>query len=199
MGRRAAAEVEFAQPLFTDGKAAAYVQKIGLRLARESQRAGLRFSFKILDSDDANAYALPGGFIYVTRGLVESVRAEIELAGALAHEIGHIAARQHAGKIRRSQLASLGVSFLGPAGGGMKVAAASRGARSGSRGLFMRFTREDEIEADRIGAKIIRDAGYDPEGMIQFLNRLSALQEDDPGAPGSTSDPIRGRRIGSRA
>jgi Zn-dependent protease with chaperone function len=181
VGKKAAAEVEFAQPLFTDAKAAAFLQKVGLRLARESQRPGLRFSFKILDSDDVNAYALPGGFIYVTRGLVESVRSENELAAALAHEIGHISARQHASKIRRSQLASLGVSFLGPvAGGGMKVAAAARGGRSASRGLFMRFTREDEMEADRIGATILRDAGYNPEGMVRFLQRLASLQEDDP-------------------
>jgi Zn-dependent protease with chaperone function len=181
VGKKAAAEVEFAQPLFTDAKSSAFLEKIGLRLARESQRPGLRFSFKILDSDDVNAYALPGGFIYVTRGLVESVRTENELAAAVAHEIGHIAARQHAAKIRRSQLAALGVSFLGPAaGGGMKVAAASRGGRNALRGLFMRFTREDEMEADRIGAALLRGSGYDPEGMLRFLHRLSSLQEDDP-------------------
>jgi Zn-dependent protease with chaperone function len=181
VGRRAAAEVEFEQPLFQDPKATAYLQKIGLRLARESERPGLRFSFKILESDDINGYSLPGGFIYVTRGLVERVRDETELAAALAHEIGHIAARQHAGKIRRSQLASLGVSFLGPAvGGGLRATAALRGARSGSRGLFMRFTREDEREADRIGAKILYDSGYDPEGLLRLFKRLAALQEDDP-------------------
>jgi Zn-dependent protease with chaperone function len=181
VGRRAAAEVEFEQPLFLDPQATAYLQKIGLRLARESERPGLRFSFKILESDDINSYSLPGGFIYVTRGMVERVRDETELAAVLAHEIGHIAARQHAGKIRRSQLASLGVSFLGPAvGGGLRATAALRGARSGSRGLFMRFTREDEREADRIGARILYDSGYDPEGMPRLFKRLAALQEDDP-------------------
>lgn len=182
VGRQLAAEVEFRQPLLRDARAAAYLQKIGQRLARESERAGLRFSFKILESDDVNAYALPGGFVYVTRGLLEMVGEEAELAGALAHEIGHIAARQHAGKIRRSQLASLGVSFLGPAlGGGLRAAATVRGARSGSQGFFMRFSREDEREADRIGAKLLYDAGYDPEGMIRLLKRLAALDENDPG------------------
>lgn len=182
VGRRAAAEVELDQPLFRDPRTGDYVQKIGLRLARESQRPGLRFSFKILQSDDVNAFALPGGFVYLTRGLVEFVQREDELAAALAHEIGHIAARQHASKIRRSQFASLGVTFLGPAaGGGLRVAAAMRGARSGARGLFMRFTAEDEREADRIGTKILHDAGYDPSSMHRLLQRLAGLQEADAG------------------
>lgn len=182
VGRRAAAEIEFELPLFTDEKVGDYVQKIGLKLARESGRPRLRFYFKIFDSDDINAFALPGGFVYVTRGLLDAVENESELAGALAHEIGHIAARQHAGKIRRAQLASLGVSFLGPAvGGGIRATAALRGGRSGARGLFMRFTREDEREADRIAAKMLYDAGYQPEAMLNLLRRIASANEDDPG------------------
>jgi Zn-dependent protease with chaperone function len=183
VGKRIAAEIEFEQPLFEDARTAAYIQKIGLRLARESERPGLRFSFKTLQSDDINAYALPGGFIYLTRGLIECVRDEHELAGAMAHEIGHIAARQHAGKIRRSQLANLGLGFLGPVGGGgMRLAATVKGARSGARGIFMRFTKENELEADRIGAKILYDSGYDAEGLLRFLQRINSLHEDDPKA-----------------
>jgi Zn-dependent protease with chaperone function len=180
VGRRAAAEIEFEQKLLTDEKVAGYVQKIGLRLARESGRSGLRFFFKVLDSDDINAFALPGGFVYVTSGLLNAAGSESELAGALAHEVGHIAARQHAGKIRRSQLALLGVSFLGPAvGGGIRATAALRGGRPGVRGLFLRFTREDEREADRIAAKMLYDAGYHPEAMLNLLRRIASLEEGD--------------------
>jgi Zn-dependent protease with chaperone function len=182
VGRRAAAEIEFAQPLIEDRTILQFIQTTGLRLARESDRPGLRFYFKVLASDDANAFALPGGFIYVTRGLIEAVQDEAELAAALAHEIGHIAARQHAGKIRRTQLANLGVSFLGPvAGGGLRATAAIRGGRSGARGLFMRFTKENEREADRIGAKILYDTGYDPNAMVRLLQRFASLQDYDPG------------------
>ena len=102
VGRLAAAQVEKEQPVFADTDVTAYVQKVGLRLARVSGRPGLRYYFKILQSDDVNAYALPGGWVYVTLGLLESVGDESELAAVLAHEIGHIAARQHASKLRRS-------------------------------------------------------------------------------------------------
>ncbi|MFN3324782.1 MAG: M48 family metallopeptidase [Bryobacteraceae bacterium] len=183
IGRRAAAQIEMEQPMFDDPKVLGYVQKVGIRLARESGRPGVSYHFKIIQSSDVNAYALPGGFIYVTMGLLEAVRDESELAGVLAHEIGHIAARQHASKIRRSQLASLGVSFLGPVmGGGVRAAAAVRGGRTSARGLFMRFTKENEREADRMAAKNLYAAGYDPEGMIRFLRRLNGLHEDDPGS-----------------
>lgn len=179
VGRLAAAQVEMEQPVFGDSEVTAYVQKVGLRLARVSGRPGLRYYFKILQSDDVNAYALPGGWVYITMGLLEAVGDESELAGVLAHEIGHIAARQHASKVRRSQLASLGVSFLGPVmGGGIRAAAAVRGGKSGTRGLFMRFTANDEREADRMAAHNLYAAGYDPAAMLRFLRRMTSLQED---------------------
>lgn len=179
-GKRVAAEVEFEQPLFRDPAVETYLQKIGLRLARESERPGLRFSFRILQSDDINAFALPGGFVYVTRGLLEFAKSESELAGAVAHEIGHIAARQHAGKIRRNQFASIGIGFLGPVvGGGIRATAAVAGARGGARGLFLRFTKEDDREADRIAAKMLYDTGYDPAGVLRFLQSVATLEETD--------------------
>lgn len=182
VGKKIAALVEFEQPLFEDRPTGDYFQKVGLRLARESERGRLRYAFKLLQSDDVNAFALPGGFIYLTRAFVEAVHDEHELAAALAHEIAHVAAKQHAGKIRRSQLASLGVSFLGPAlGGGVRAATAVRSARSGSRGFLMRFTREDEREADRIAAKMLFDAGYDPAATLRLLARLGSLDEENPG------------------
>lgn len=179
-GRRVAAEVEFEQPLFRDPETEAYVQRIGQRLARESERPGLRFSFRILQSDDINAFCLPGGFVYVTRGLLEFARTESELAGALAHEMGHIAARQHAGKIRRNQFASMGLGFLGPVvGGGIRATATVAGARGGARGLFLRFTKEDDREADRIAAKMLYDTGYDAAGVLRFVQGVASLEETD--------------------
>lgn len=182
VGRLAAAELESEQPLFSDPKTNNYVQAVGIRLARESGRPGLKYTIKILRSDDVNAFVLPGGYIYVTLGLLETAQSEAELAGVLAHEIGHVAARQHASKIRKSQLATLGVSFLGPVlGGGMKVAAAVRGGKTGAKGIFMRFSAADESEADRLAAKNMYQAGYDPEAMLRFLRRVTSLNEDQSG------------------
>ncbi|MCS7026610.1 MAG: M48 family metalloprotease [Bryobacteraceae bacterium] len=179
VGRLAAAQLESEQPLFLDAKTNDYVQSLAIRLGRHSGRPGLRYTARILQSDDVHALALPGGYIYVTRGLIEMTASEAELAGVLAHEIGHIAARQHATKIRRAQLASLGVSFLGPLmGGGIRVAAAVRGGKTGARGLFMRFSKADEAEADRLAAKILYDAGYDPTAMLSFQRRVTSLNED---------------------
>jgi Zn-dependent protease with chaperone function len=181
-GKRAAALVEFEQPLLADARISAYLQKLGLRLARESDRAGLRFQFKVLQSDDVNAFNLPGGYIYVTRGLLEAVRDEEELAAALAHEIAHVAAKQHAAKIRRAQLADLGTGFLGPVmGGGVRAAIAVRSGRASTRGLFLRFTKGNDRQADRIATGILNNSGYDPAALLRFLNRLKAIEERDPG------------------
>ena len=183
VGRRAAIEVEFDQPLLEDRKVTDYVERLGLRLARQSGRPHLRYRIRVLHSDDVNAFALPGGFVYVTRGLLEAAGRESELAGVLAHEIAHIVARHHASKIRRSELAALGFTLAaGPVvGGGISGIAMRKGGRAGVRGLFQRFSREDEREADRLAAKNLYDAGYDPRGMVSLFERLAAMRERQPG------------------
>jgi Zn-dependent protease with chaperone function len=183
VGRRVAMEIEFDQPMLADQRVTDYVERLGLRLARKSGRSHLRYRFRVMDSDDVNAFVLPGGFIYVTRGLVEAAGSESELAGVLAHEIGHVVGRHHASKIRRDQLKSLGFTVLGPAlGGGLSGLAARQAGKVGVRGLFQRFSREQEREADRLGAKNLHDAGYDPRGMVSFFERIAAMREDKPGA-----------------
>ncbi len=182
LGRRAAAEVEFELPLVEDREVTDYVEGLGVRLARNSARSHLRYRFRVINSDDVNAFVLPGGFVYVTRGLVENAGDEAELAGVLAHEIGHVAGRHHASKIRRDKLASLGLSAAGPLlGAGMRAIAKREAGRAGVRGLFQRFGREDEREADRLGAKNLYDAGYDPRAMLSFLERIAAEQQSRPG------------------
>jgi Zn-dependent protease with chaperone function len=181
LGRRAAMEIEFDQPMFGDRAVTDYVERLGLRLARKSGRSHLRYRFRVMDTDDVNAFALPGGFIYVTRGLLEAAGSESELAGVLAHEIGHVVGRHHASKIRRDQLTSLGFTLAGPVfGGGLSAIATQQASKAGVRGLFQRFSREQEREADRLGAKNAYDAGYDPRGMVSFFERLAGLRESRP-------------------
>lgn len=181
LGRRAAAEIEFHQPLLEDSEISDYVERLGLRLARKSGRPHLRYRFRVLNAEEVNAFALPGGFIYVTRGLLDLAESESELAGALAHEIAHVAARHHASRIRRNQLVSLGFSVAGPAiGGGLKMVGVRRAGQSTVQGLFQRFSRDDEREADRLAAKNLYRAGYDPRGLLTLLERLRALEERQP-------------------
>lgn len=182
LGRRLAAEVEFELPLVSDGKVGDYVEKLGVRLARKSARPHLRYRFRVIHSDEADAFALPGGFVYVTRGLIEAAGSEAELAGVLAHEIGHVAARHHASRVRREKLTALGFTVLGPViGGGMRARAMRKGGSAGLSGLFARFNREQEREADRLAAKNLYDAGYDPRALISFLERIASLQQSFPG------------------
>lgn len=182
LGRRIAAELEFDQPMVNDRTVLDFVERVGLRLARASDRSHLRYRFRILDSDDVNAFALPGGFVYVTRGLLEDAETEDEVAGVLAHEIGHIVARHHVSRIRRSQLASLGFSVLGPVlGSGLRGTLTRQAGRTGVQGLFQRFNRAQEREADRLGAKNVHDVRYDPRGMITFFERLGRARESSLG------------------
>jgi Zn-dependent protease with chaperone function len=183
LGRRAAAEVEFELPLLEDRQVVDYVEALGVRLARRSARSHLRYRFRVINSDDIGAFVLPGGFVYVTRGLIESAADEAELAGVLAHEIGHVAARHHASRIRREKLAALGFTTLGPfLGTGVRAITGRQVGQAGLRGLLQRFSRENEREADRLGAKMLYEAGYDPQAMLSFLERTEAERGRRPGS-----------------
>ncbi|MCW5967058.1 MAG: M48 family metalloprotease [Blastocatellales bacterium] len=183
IGKRAAGEIEFDLPMIDDPIITRYVTRIGLRLVRESGRSNIQYRFRIINSDEINAFALPGGFIYVHRGLIEAAENESQLAGVLAHEIGHIAARHHAAQIKRSNLANLGIWSLGPVlGGGVKRTALKQSSRVAIIGLFNKFSREDEREADRLAAKMLYDCNYDGRSMISFFEKLGALEESKPQA-----------------
>jgi Zn-dependent protease with chaperone function len=182
IGRRVAAEIEFDQPLVNDGTVLDYVERLGLRLARASERSHLRYRFRVLDSDDVNAFVLPGGFVYVTRGLLESADSDGEVAGVVAHEIGHVVGRHHASRLRRDRLAALGLSLLGPAfGGGVTGLVTRQAGRVGVQGLFQRFSREQEREADRLAVMNVHEVGYDPRGLVTFFERLSTMRQTRPG------------------
>lgn len=143
-----------------DARLQAYVDAIGQRLARSSQRPQLPWSFTVLDSPDINAFALPGGYIYVTRGIVAQVQDEAELAGIIGHEIGHVTARHGAQRATRQQNAGLGVfaaSVLGAVlesrgAGGLGQMAAEM-SQSVAAGYVASYSREQELEADRLGAQ----------------------------------------------
>ena len=112
-GRRAALEIEKDLDLLSDDLVTSYMSELGQAIVVESQRSSLTYTFKVVDSEEINAFALPGGFIYVNRGLIEAADDEAELAGVIGHEIGHVVARHGAEQVQRAAYANLGLSVLG--------------------------------------------------------------------------------------
>ena len=127
--------------------------------------------------DDEHATALPGGYVYVNRGLIEKVKDDDELACVIAHEVGHIAARH---QVKRLQT-SLGYTLLQALAVGAKVdSRAIRGADIAATQLFLAYSRDDELQADRLGVRYAKRAGYDPKAMIRFLGKLDELEHEKP-------------------
>jgi Zn-dependent protease with chaperone function len=185
IGRQASASIDQKQPLLESKELASYLEKMGKALAGVTSRPGIPWRFQALNLDEVNAFALPGGFIYVHRGLVEAAETEAELAGVLAHEVAHVAARHHAADIQRRMIGALGAQVLGGilgGRGGMAGTVGKIGTELAASGAYMHFSREAEREADRIGARLLHEAGYDPKGMISLFQKLAALQQSTPNA-----------------
>ena len=155
--------------LYDDPKLQQYVSRIGQELAANSHRNELEFHFTVLDSPEINAFALPGGYIYITRGIMAYLDSEAELAGVLGHEIGHVTAR-HSVRQQAGQFASnlLGVLISATTG------QSSLGSLSQqlSTGLIRGYGREHELEADRLGAEYLHKTGYDPDNMLEVIGVL---------------------------
>lgn len=182
LGREAAAEVERTEPILKDAVVGAYVTGLGLHLVEYCGRRDIEYQFKVIDSPEVNAFALPGGFIYVNRGLIQKAENESELAGVLAHEIGHVVGRHSVDQVKRAQIAGLGLGVLDRILGGRGTAAgiANLASQMVAGGAFMKFSRDAEREADRLGARNLYEAGFDPRGMVTFFEKLDAMRKSDP-------------------
>ena len=148
----------------------AYVNSIGQLLASASERRNLKWRFTVLNSDTVNAFAMPGGFVYVTRGLLALADNEAQLASVLAHEIGHVTALHHARRFGQSLIANVGVLTAGIIGGRQ----IERFSQLGTTTLLQRFSRENEFESDELGIRYTARVGYNPAAMAQFLLKLRA-------------------------
>jgi predicted Zn-dependent protease len=172
MGRQLSQEVEQDSKLFTDPAINEYVNRIGQQLVRNSD-AKVPFTIKIIDSDEVNAFALPGGFFYVNTGLILAADNEAELAGVMAHEIAHVAARHATRNETKSEIwniASIPLIFVaGPAG-----MAARNIANIAAPMSFLKFNRDAEREADLLGIEYAYKTGYDPRAMVDLFERLDA-------------------------
>ena len=173
LGRRTHAQVLEQYGEYHDPELKAYVGRVGERIARRSHRGGLIYRFTLLDTPEVNAFALPGGYIYLTRGLLALLDSEAELAAVLGHEIGHVTARhsvrRHTGQVISGVLGAVIAAKSGVRGAGD---AANLVGTAVVRG----YGREHELEADRLGAEYLARSGYDPQAMIQVIRILKGQE-----------------------
>ena len=152
-----------------------YVRRVALNLTRVSETPDFPYTITTLNDDSVNAFALPGGYVYVTRGLLALANNEAEMAGVLAHEIGHSVARHTAERYSKAVAANLGLNILGAIGGAMGAPPGVGNLASfGTQAYLQAFSREQELEADMLGVRYLARAGYDPAAMTSFLHRLQA-------------------------
>ena len=178
-GQKSHAQVLQEYGVLKNPRVQAYVNDIGQRLAKQSQRANLQWTFTVLDSPEINAFALPGGYVYITRGIMVYMESEAELAGVIGHEIGHVTARHSAQRATRQQDAGLGVlaaSVLGALLESQGVGGAGRVASDLSQTVaasyVSRYGREQELQADGLGAEYLSRIRFDPRNMIDVINVL---------------------------
>jgi hypothetical protein len=180
MGREAAAEVDRQAKFVDDPVITEYVNRVGQNIVLHSD-AKVPFTIKVIDSDEVNAFALPGGFFYVNKGLILAADNEAELAGVMAHEIAHVAARHAVENQAKANLleyaAIAGSIFLG----GIPGMIYQNTAGIGLLGIFMKFSRSAEEEADRLGVQYMYAAGYDPGAMATMFEKLEAKNKKKPG------------------
>ena len=184
IGREAQQQVKKTVPMISDSLVNTYVAEVGRRLATRAGGPPYPYSFSIANYRELNAFALPGGPVWINRGILRAAANEAQLAGVLAHEIAHVAERHAADQLTKQLVANGVLGVLGAVLGNDPVAArtAQAGARVLAGGYMLKFSRDDEREADLEGSRIMRRAGWDARGLAEFMETLRREQGRDPGA-----------------
>jgi predicted Zn-dependent protease len=180
MGQQADTAVVLSIGLYPDPVWQRYIQQFGARLAATSERPNLPWTFRVVDDPAVNAFAIPGGFVYVTRGLLAHMTSEAELASVVGHEIGHVTARHTVAEMSKQQLIGLGL-----AAGSMASAQVAKYAGTANQALgilYLKFSRDDESQADQLGLRYMRRANYDPRQMPEVFRMLERLSAAEGGA-----------------
>jgi predicted Zn-dependent protease len=203
LGQQAAAEVRQQMPLLNDGRTEDFVERIGERLVdeipAEFQEPQFRYSFDVVNLREINAFALPGGPMFLHRGMIQAAQTEGEIAGVMAHELAHVVLRHgtaQATKGQKFQLGALAGQVLGAVIGGRTGAVVSQGSQLGLGTYFLKYSREYEREADLLGAQMMARAGYDPREMARMFQTIE--KQGGGGGPEFLSDhPNPGNRVQS--
>ena len=199
MGRQYSQMVEHGAKMVSDPVVTEYVNRLGQNLVRNSD-AKVPFTIKVIDTDDINAFALPGGFFYVNSGLILAADNEAELAGVMAHEIGHVAACHVAREQTRGNIVNLAsIPLIFVPGGWAVYEGAQVALGIGVPLTFMKFSRNFEAEADFLGMEYMYKAGYDPQSFISFFEKIEAQEKKKPGtlAKAFASHPMTPDRVAS--
>ena len=197
LGANTAAQVSAQLPLIHDGAVVSYITSLGSQLAKVTDTRNLAWHFTVVDSKEVNAFALPGGWIYVNRGLIERATDMSELAGVLGHEIGHVTLRHSVQQMQQAQGANVGVSLLCTLTKVCESGAGQAAVGIGGSALFAKFSRTDEAEADAEGVKTTIKAGISPRGSPEMFRILLSERQRNPGAVDAffASHPLEENRI----
>jgi predicted Zn-dependent protease len=179
VGQQSAVAAEQQLPMLNDAQTNAYLNRIGQRLAANAGGPQFQYHFRVVNQSDINAFALPGGFIYINRGVIDTAANEGELAGVVAHEISHVALRHGTHQASKAYLAQAGISILGGILGGHVGAGAAQIINTvggiGLNAVFLKYSRDLETQADVRGAQIMAASGYNPRDMVAFFQKLERV------------------------
>jgi len=197
MGNQYAQQIEQQLPMVRDPEIVRYINVLGDSIARVVDERNLTWRFNVVDQDEINAFAVPGGHIYVNRGLIERTTNMSELAGVLGHEIAHVTQRHSMKQMAAAQRANLGLTGLCIFAPSMCQGVAGTAVQLGASAGFAKFSRDDETESDRFGVKYVTRAGIDPRGMPSMFRILLRERERNPSSVEAwfASHPIEESRI----
>jgi predicted Zn-dependent protease len=180
LGRENAEQVNDQLPIITDRTVSAYIQELGSHIAKTTSRSDLDWHFYVVNAPEVNAFALPGGYIYVNRGLIESTDKLSELAGTLGHEIGHVIQRHSVERLETAQKTNVGVALLCTLTSVCESGLGQAAIKVGGTAFFARYTRADEFEADSEAVVNVSRAGFDPNGVPALFDALLSQREYEP-------------------
>jgi predicted Zn-dependent protease len=181
MGQQTAAQVNAQLPMLNDPTINAYVNSLGRAIASRTSRADLQWQFAVVNSEVVNAFAVPGGYVYVNRGILTNASNESELAGVLGHEIEHVVRRHSVKQMEKAQGANVGVGIACALTNVCQNTAAQAAIQVGGTAVFAKFSRSDEQQADEGGFQNLINAGINPRGMLTFFQKLLAQEQQGGG------------------
>lgn len=182
VGTQYARQINAQVPIVNNSSVNQYINSLGNSLARLADSRGLSWRFHVVDSREVNAFAVPGGYVYVNRGLIERARTMNQLAGVLAHEITHVTERHSVEQLAQAQRADLGLTLACVLTNVCQSGVGSAAIQVGGSALFAKFSRDDELEADRRAVDLLVRAGIDPRGIVNMFQTLMNERRTRPGA-----------------